>query len=224
MAVALSSTSPLRERWTLAVTDCTFGLPRVHSERSSIWKPRSSTTPPPDSRFCRRHSGESHSVRCLSQPALAKKISPRSPLWTKVRRSCASGLLCVTIAQRHELEPLGPLERRDVADLGHRSDAEEADPEVLTRHELAPSPYRGCTLGRALGAVKRDGRALRRGEAVAPQLLKQALAREAQRPGGARLVAARPLESLAQAPLLERAGLGVEPARHRVSRQPRALR
>src|SRR5439155_17332342 len=85
----------------------------------------------------------------------------------------AAGLLRVAIAQRHQLEPLGPLERRDVADLRHRSDADEADPEVLTRHELAP--YRGCTLGRAFGAVKRDGRALRRGETVAAQLLEQAL-------------------------------------------------
>jgi len=34
-AVALSSTSPLLERWTLAVTDWTLGLPSAHSERSA---------------------------------------------------------------------------------------------------------------------------------------------------------------------------------------------
>jgi len=89
--MALSSTSPLLARWRLAVTESTLGRPRIHSAWSSIWKPRSSTTPPPDSRFCRRHSSESQWVRWRSQPALTKKISPRSPFSTNLRSSCASG-------------------------------------------------------------------------------------------------------------------------------------
>src|SRR5438477_8574683 len=59
------------------------------------------------------------------------------------------------------------------------------------------------------------------GEPITPQLLEQTLARQAERARRARLVAARLVERLAQTPLLERAGLGVEPTRrNRLHQRP----
>src|SRR5881409_2345375 len=80
------------------------------------------------------------------------------------------------------------------------------------------------TLGSLFGSVKRKRLRLRLAEAVAAQLLVQALAREAERARRLRLVPPRALEGLAQPALLERAGLGVEPCDRRGDRPRGRLR
>src|SRR5258705_7589797 len=90
------------------------------------------------------------------------------------------------------------------------------------------------TLGSLPRSVKRQARDLLVGEPIALELLVQPLARESELARRARFIPARALQRLAQAALLERACLSVEPAlrasgrgqggreEHRLGPEPRA--